>query len=977
MVFKVFISSTQQDLKEYRQEARDAALKTGFMPLMFEHWPASGHRPPLHACLNTVSECDLLIVMVAHRYGWVPTDQSAGEHKSITRLECECAIRNGKEVIAFLVDEDASWPTEQREEYEAAKALKKGIPSPEELLTMRRSFEELGVFKNLLGSRGVRATFRSLGDLRGELIAALNDWRLRHSGNAAAAPLEHNSDASRYLRNLFEITRYIDIRGLQVGSGRVHQFPIEDLYIPLNLKSQTPGLESSTGQEQLRLLLYKQRVVIVGDPGSGKTTLLRRVAHTLAAAWLGLQPGAAAKELGFEAEPPLPFLLRLSDLIQFVERGLSSNGSDLPATPDSPDWIIRFLTKTAQENAWGLNDSFYREKLERGEGMVLLDGFDEAPSARSRKILSRLIDSSARTYEKCQFLITSRPKAYTAETSLGAFEKVEIEPLRETSIQVFLRRWCEALFPDAPALSATHKAELNRALESRPEMRRMATNPVMLTALAVVHWNEKRIPGQRAELYESIIVWLSRAREDRPGRILAERCVRLLQTIALAMQNHPDGRQVEIPRRQAAEVIAGHDSVNPLSDVDEADRFLAAEELDSGIVVARGDNLRFWHLSFQEYLAARALGALLESEQKKLLLKDRKKLLSTEWRETVLLFGGILHRHGPQKVQAMLETILETQGPNAPLAQQAQTVGLVGAIQRDLTSFQFRFQHSRYDEILQRVMTLFEPEGAMKIPLEARLEAADALGQAGDPRLGINAFVLFPGGVFLIGVQAEDSAAPGYDPCALPHEGPPRQVDIPAVRIAVFPVTVGEYERFVVDWGYEQAGLWEAGGFGRWKRPEQWDNQLRYPNRPVVGVSWYEAMAYCRWCGEEVQLPTEVQWERAARGESGRLFPWGQEPPDDSRLHFHKDGIVHVIPVGFYPLGKTPEGLLDMAGNVFEWCRDEWPRPSQTPPSDPSRAVRGGSYRSVTLFVRAAFRGHYMAATRKDFIGFRVCRSAS
>src|ERR1051325_2477690 len=122
MDFKVFISSTREDLNAYRQEARDAALKAGFRPIMFEHWSASGERPPLQACLKAISDCDLLIVLVAHRYGWVPHGQPPGSYSSITRLECEEAVRRGKEVIAFVVDESAPWPAELREEYAATKA---------------------------------------------------------------------------------------------------------------------------------------------------------------------------------------------------------------------------------------------------------------------------------------------------------------------------------------------------------------------------------------------------------------------------------------------------------------------------------------------------------------------------------------------------------------------------------------------------------------------------------------------------------------------------------------------------------------------------------------------------------------------------------------------------------------------------------------------------------------------------------------
>ena len=971
MVPKVFISSTQEDLRDYRDAAKDAALTCGFLPVMSEYWPASGERVPLEACLKRVVECDLAVVIVAHRYGWVPPGQPEGEHKSITRMECERALETGREVAAFLLDEEAPWPLELREEYAAVTAIKKGVPSAEELTFIHRSLEELGNFRAFLHGRGIRARFKSPADLRGEVIAALNDWQLRHNRGTPSESLKYEADPTRLLRSLFEATRYIDIRGLQVGSARAHQFPIEELYIPLNLKGDAAGKTSSQpGQdEQLRALLRRPRVVITGDPGSGKTTLLRRVTQTLARAWLGMDREQLASQLGFEGEPPLPLFIRLSDLGKFLERGRPAD-VDAPASDDSPEWLICFLTKLARENAWGLGQDFFVQQLTGGACILLLDGLDEAHSERNRKLLSRLIGRCAAAYERCRFIITSRPKAYAGETILIGFDRVNVEALTEDSIRVFLRRWCDEVFRETPSAGERHLAGLLEALDARPEIRRMATNPVMLTALAVVHWNEKRIPDQRSELYESIIRWLSRAREDRQGRIPAERCIRLLQTVAFAMQNHPEGRQVEAGRRWAAECLADYFNNEGPQAVEAAEQFLAEEELDSGIIVARGPNIRFWHLSFQEFLAARAVASLREKDQREVLVGQRAKLVSPEWRETVLLFSGILHSQGPQKLYAMLEAVLANESPQSSLSRQAQTVGLLGAIQQDLSSIHFRFQHPLYDEMLARVTQIFDSSAISSVPIEVRLEAADALGQAGDPRLERSNWVPIPAGAFRSGVQAEDPDTPGYDPCALPGDGPVAEIRLGAFEILRFPVTVQDFERFLSDGGYQQPEFWVPEAYGRWDRPQDWDVQIQYPSRPVVGVSWYEAMAYCRWRGDTAQLPSESQWERAARGAEGRLFPWGNEPPDPTRLNYTAAGhtVGRATPVGFYPAGATPEGLLDLAGNVFEWCLDRCPN------QETARTVRGGSYQSVELFVRAAFRGRYPAESRKDFIGFRVCR---
>src|SRR5436190_11694822 len=121
-VRSIFISSTSEELEPYRTAARDAVLAAGCLPVMMEYFTPQGKQKPLEGCLRKVEECDLVIAIVGHRYGWVPENQAGGKAKSITWLECERA----KEVIAFLVDETAAWPHDQRESYRVAEAMEKG-----------------------------------------------------------------------------------------------------------------------------------------------------------------------------------------------------------------------------------------------------------------------------------------------------------------------------------------------------------------------------------------------------------------------------------------------------------------------------------------------------------------------------------------------------------------------------------------------------------------------------------------------------------------------------------------------------------------------------------------------------------------------------------------------------------------------------------------------------------------------------------
>ena len=182
-----FISSTSEDLQEYRAKARDAALRLEFMPRMMEYFAASGKHPPLEACLARISgsdseaPADVLVVIVAHRYGWVPPDQAGSEGKSITWLECEKARENGKEILAFLVDEKYVWPDDLREENRVAQAVKQGTARPEFMAEVQDNVKRLRQFKTWLDSLGIRATFTTPESLMTEVLDALRMWKQRHA----------------------------------------------------------------------------------------------------------------------------------------------------------------------------------------------------------------------------------------------------------------------------------------------------------------------------------------------------------------------------------------------------------------------------------------------------------------------------------------------------------------------------------------------------------------------------------------------------------------------------------------------------------------------------------------------------------------------------------------------------------------------------------------------------------------------------
>ncbi|MGH7307288.1 MAG: formylglycine-generating enzyme family protein [Candidatus Rokuibacteriota bacterium] len=230
------------------------------------------------------------------------------------------------------------------------------------------------------------------------------------------------------------------------------------------------------------------------------------------------------------------------------------------------------------------------------------------------------------------------------------------------------------------------------------------------------------------------------------------------------------------------------------------------------------------------------------------------------------------------------------------------------------------------------------------------------------------------------------------------REGPVHRVTVSAFAIDRFEVTSAEFSEFVRKTGHltdpERAGVgWHWDGTWRevrgadWRHPRGPGSTIEGPDRhPVVQVSWNDAAAFCRWRG--ARLPTEAEWERAARGAGGRPYPWGDESPrgrasygsdvccraDDS------DGHLYTAPVGAFPRGRSPFGIDDLAGNVWEWVEDWFDAGfyKRSPAIDPvnvvatpRKVIRGGGWGNDAAGLRSTLRHANPPDIGLSMVGFR------
>lgn len=878
----------------------------------------------------------------------------------------------------------------------------------------------------------------------------------------------------KLLKCVFDECERLEIKG--IAREKVTVVSLESIYVPLFTTGEaTPGLsrlprDGKTGlmmvrEEAERLvpvaeLLSKYRcLVIIGDAGSGKSTFLRYVALTLARTLRDRRPDLVHKNLNWEPRPvPLPILLPLGGFGLYLK-----DLSDAEKESPNAGLLLKYLEHHFEDLK--LPKGFLEQQLKNS--LVLLDGLDEVARFSDRQFISETVTRFSQRYENSRFVVTCRPEGYQGAACLGGhFHECTLEPLRwPDDIAIFVRRWNEVVLGVGTRSAEENTEDFLRRLEEKEQVRALANNPLLLTAMVIVHFNEGKLPESRVDLYD-ICINLLLGWDARWGRRLVapppwlddmnvkERRLPL-EELALRYQR---GDTREMLREKVEEILAPRFLEGAGEEKEREARKKAEVFVDwviqrTYVMRELGDKLRFYSRAFQEYLAA--CGIRREPDLATQLMEALEQGWDW-WEETVLLAIGYLSTDNPKLAEEVLAALLAAKDP-APAPYRSLILAARGLADAARSTLAWELRDCVVDRLVQAIA---DESPAFAVP--ARIQAGKALGTLGDRRPGVCTvqpeWVRVPAGTFLMGSSPEEFErwkkwvqerieTGDYEPPKgktkewlfevlstwLQAEEGIYEIYVPAFFIARYPVTNAQFALFIDDKGYEKQEYWtwteaswkwrqgEGEGWGRplerRDKPMFWhDPRCNRPNQPVVGVTWYEAVAYCRWLTERlhregllshdlvVRLPTEAEWEKAARGGlfldgdeakqepnplPQRTWAWGDEW-NANKANTWEGPARGPTPVGLYPAGRSPYGVLDMIGNVWEWTNTrwgtDWLKPDYGSPyqcderEDPGgvfrRVLRGGSWGSFQGYARCASRNWAVPDLWNLNVGFRVASSA-
>lgn len=848
---------------------------------------------------------------------------------------------------------------------------------------------------------------------------------------AGLTPAQLEGIEQKYRQLMADGFRMHDVQGFFQVEKKV-RLPLKDIYqelglIPLDSRKSyeeelAEALESGevdrlnremrqVDERVTSMIEDHSRLVIVGKPGSGKTISLKFIALMLALGQVGVA------RLGLDA-PYLPIYIRLA---QFADALLERPTLSLEA------FLIQYLKD--QFPGAPHQDEFLQSALQHGACMILLDGLDEVGDIGDRLVRGQTLRqnvlrevqrfSDQRCGDTCnnRIVVTSRLEGYH-RGDLAGFAEGELSPLRiPDEVEAFLLRWFTFYLHDTdPELTLqaaemqaqrTRVAPLMQSIMRADSVKLLATNPLLLTILAIIRETlNTPLPSRRVELYwivaETLIRNWRRSQTDRESRIHqmnvdSSDIFKMMAHLAYWLHENKPGGTMSREAWHDEAVKLFKDYGDPKAVEELVQEFLRHASEEVGLLTERSpQQIGFFHLTLEEYLAAAHL-SIWGTDFRLQMLETYWQ--NPRWQEVILLTAGELKRtSNPMVLDAYLGALLRMEskdsefiGRPAYLAGRALTdIGRGGPVRQIHRDIMKALENNAKDIDPDTD----KPSLAGRVPVLMRASAADTLDELGYAPADLHTFVPIP------------------------------KSPSPVFFISKYPVTNAQYERFLKRENFEKKNLWcnfekfdeksqpmkETWGEEGWTwlesamknenyeahdgtlLPRYWrDARFGATRRhaPVVGLSWYEASAYCKWLLENwdtleegkqglpkpnlIRLPRETEWAEAAGGDTDqKRYPWDEKKATEkleeilARANVAQSQINRTTPVWMYPLGESTQGVLDMAGNVWEWqanyknLKNGW------------LGLRGGSWLNFEGSARVAVRHYSHPYNWNNHVGFRV-----
>ncbi|MGE0882976.1 MAG: SUMF1/EgtB/PvdO family nonheme iron enzyme [Blastocatellales bacterium] len=740
--------------------------------------------------------------------------------------------------------------------------------------------------------------------------------------------------------------------------------------------------------DAVQVIKNMRRAVLLGEPGGGKTTTIWKLAADLVET--ALKDDCA----------PIPLLVSLRSW-------------DKPNQP-LKEYIAAQL---------GDLGAYLDQMLANEWAALLLDGLNEFQTGH-RETKFPEVQRFIREHRNLMAIVSCRKDDYTIK--LG-FDCINITPLDPVRIREFVKRYLgdergEALFwklagdvtrqyhadflatvgaehEDVFWLADTLPANLKWTYDwdkkneyshwpgwvthrNTPSgLLLLATNPFMLKMLASVYASRKdTLPQNRGKLFQNFVEnLLDREREFQEISDAEQKeLIAGLAEIAFEMQNTPATQNAGTTTGQqivGASTVISHDRAKQVL----GDRLFSLAV--SASILSKDDQVRFTHQLLQEYFAAKQMDFKLQTGEldAKTIWRPENWWERNNWEEAAILLAGLYSDDCSRVVEWIADA-------NPEVAAQCATRS--GASLAEATKERLR---TKWIPRLTNLKNDSEPK--------ARAAVGRALAIAGwDNRPGVGFierngvklpdidWVRIPEGEFQYGDEGEE-------------DNKPQKLRLPEFHISRFPVTYAQFQTFLNDPEGFNDRRWFEGLKASEDERQMEEQYFKFNNHPRDTVNWYQAMAFCRWLSWRmgttydlkkvtdwaVRLPTEFEWEKAARGKDGRLYPYGNDfDAKKGNTYEDESRIGQTSAVGIFPNGASPYGVEEMSGNVFEWCLSNYSKPKfdvakENLRTEDNRVLRGGSWINDPVSARAVVRSSFRPANRNYNVGFRLvsCRPPS